>query len=152
MATFWTIPKGPLVSFGSHTFISNRSILQGDWSLETTPEMIALVNSFDEADLAGFATLSAHGIYTWQYDVLPVTGNATAVQDEITALITAWRTQNGDGTTGQVATLTVKLLGYSSTKATAKARLVSVKSLATYSTREKLALQFTCPQGFTYTA
>lgn len=150
MAGNYTIPKGPLVSFGSHTFISGRSILQGDWSLETVPEMIGLVNSFDEADLAGLATLSAHGVYTWQYDVLPVTGNATAVQDEITALITAWRTQNGDGTTGQVATLTVKLLGYPSTNATAKARLVSVKSLATYSTREKLALAFMAPGGFQY--
>lgn len=152
MATFYTIPKGVLKSFGSHNFISDRSILQGDWSLESTLDLAQSVNSPDEVDLAGFATLAMHGTYTWIYDVLPVTGNATAVQDELTALLTLLKTPNGDGSTGQVATLTVGLLGYTSTNATAKARLTKVQSLATYSTREKIALTFFCPQGFSYTA
>lgn len=149
--TFFTVPKGVLISFGAHTFISNRSILQGDWAEETTPEVAQALNSTFEIDLAGYSDYAAHSIYTWVYDVLPVTGTPTAVQDEITALMTKLRTKNVDGTTGQVDVLTVALLGYESTNATAIARLVSVKSLATYSTREKLALMFWCPTGFTYT-
>ena len=152
MSVHYTIPKGPLVSFGSFNFHVGRSILQGDWSIETSAEAIALAGYPQEVDLAGLATLSMHGTYTWQYDIIPQGGSVAAVQDELTTLLTGLHTPNMDGTTGQVALLTVKLLGYPSTNATAMARLVKVASLETYSVRAKVGLTFMCPSFFTYTA
>jgi hypothetical protein len=154
MALKYTIPKGPLVSFGpSITFVAGHSILHSDWSEEVTEEMLGLVSSSFEVDLAGFADLAIHCTYTWEYLIsAPIGGSLSTVQDELTALITARRTQNSDGTTGQVGLLTVALLGYGGTNATAMARLVSVRSLESGQTYEKVLLGFTCPQGFSYTA
>lgn len=153
MAVYYTIAKGPLISFGAHPFIVGRSQLQGDWDLSAAPDVIELVNSPNVADGAGLAVQAIHGApVTWIYDIIPQGANKKAVQDELTALITAMKTPNLDGTSGQVALLTVALLGYVGVNATGMARLIGVKSLATYSVRERVALSFLIPQGMSYTA
>lgn len=112
---------------------------------------MAILGSASEADMAGYATTSSHGLYTWQYDIFCGPGETvTAVQDEITALITTWRTPNGDSTSGQVALLTVKLLGYATQTASGIARLLTIASVESYPTRERLNLTFACA-GFSYT-
>jgi hypothetical protein len=153
MTTYSTIPKGPLVSFGpTITFTSGRSKLHSDWTLASTQEMAGLLGSTQEIDLAGLADLPMHGEFTWEYLIsVQPSGNVKDVQDELTKLITALSTHNSDGTTGQVGTLTVALLGYIGTTAAGTARLVDIKSLETGSTYEKVLLTFVCPGGFQYT-
>lgn len=154
MSTFYTVPKGPLISFGGITFISGHSLLEPGWGVTTTPELGSPMGSVNEVDLAGLADISQHGVYVWNYLVGAVTQTLKQAQDEITALLTAMRTRNVDGTTGQVALLTVALNGYATgvAVATGTARLLSVTANETGPTWDKLSLAFLVPQGFSYTA
>lgn len=156
MTTFFTKPKGALISFGGFNFKPKRSKQLPSEYYAVPDASMAVLGDFDMADQAGYATQSSTGLYVWQYDVYcsQASGDTPKdVQDELTALETALRTQNSDGTTGQVALLTVALLGYDpgTTTASGIARLISSNSTASFSTREVLQLTFRVPQGFSYT-
>lgn len=140
MPTTLTIPLGPLVSWGSFSFVQSRSQLQAGWEVSTTPTPAGVLGQPTSFDRAGQVVIPVEYRLTWQYLLAcdPM-GNLPSLQTQMDQLMAAYAVS-------QVQQLVV--FTYASARQVAgMARLEKISEQDGKPTYKRLLLTFFVPGG-----